>query len=225
MKKILVFILVLLISSSSFAELFIPKENKYYFEIIRKEKVIGFHEILFEKDNELIKIEINVDIKVKLGFITLFKYRHQNTEKWKNNELIYIKTNSTTNSKKEYSLVGEQKEDFFEYNGIDGIKNTDKDIIPISYWNKEIINKQEFLDSQKGIIRKIEVITIKEETLSFNNIEYITKKYEINVKSKHPTDEKELSIIYVWYTEEDELIKIEFKSPEDNSIITYKRII
>ncbi len=225
MNKILAFILVLLISSSSFADLFIPKENKYFFEIIRKNKIIGFHEMLFEIDNELVKIEINVDIKVKLGFITLFKYRHQNTEKWKNNELIYIKTNSTTNSKKEYSVVGERKEDLFEYIGIDGIKTTDKDIIPVSYWNKEIIKKQEFLDSQKGIIRKIEVIEIKEEKLFFDNIEHITKKYEINVKSKHPTDEKELSVIYVWYTEEGELIKLEFKSPEDNSIITYKRII
>ena len=122
-------------------------------------------------------------------------------------------------------MVGERKEDLFEYIGIDGIKTTDKDIIPVSYWNKEIIKKQEFLDSQKGIIRKIEVIEIKEEKLFFDNIEHITKKYEINVKSKHPTDEKELSVIYVWYTEEGELIKLEFKSPEDNSIITYKRII
>ena len=56
MNKILAFILVLLISSSSFADLFIPKENKYFFEIIRKNKVIGFHEMLFEIDNELVKI-------------------------------------------------------------------------------------------------------------------------------------------------------------------------
>ena len=69
------------------------------------------------------------------------------------------------------------------------------------------------------------MIEKKEEKLFFDNIEHITKKYEINVKSKHPTDEKELSVIYVWYTEEGELIKLEFKSPEDNSIITYKRII
>ena len=37
--------------------------------------------------------------------------------------------------------------------------------------------------------------------------------------------EKELSVIYVWYTEEGELIKLQFKSPEDNTIIEYKRTI
>ena len=225
MTKIIVFISLLLLSSSSFADLFIPKDNKYFFEIIRKGKVIGFHEMLFEINNETVKININVDIKVKLGFITIYKYKHQNTEKWRNNELIYIKTNSTTNSKKEYSLIGERKENFFEYNGVDGIKSTDKDVIPISYWNKEIIYRQEFLDSQKGIIRKIEVIEKEEEKLFFKNIEFITTKYEINVKTKHPTDEKELSVIYVWYTEEGELIKLQFKSPEDNTIIEYKRTI
>ena len=225
MKKILIIILIILINTSAFAELFIPKGNEYLFEILRKNKIIGHHSFIFEKEEGTIKVKIDVNIQIKFGFITLYRYQHSSIEKWGDGELISIVTYTTTNSKKEYSLRGKQKNSFFEFNGVDGIKNTDKKVIPIDYWNKEIINKKEFLDSQKGIIRKIEIKEINEEKILFNNIEFIAKQYEINVKTKHPTDEKELSVIYVWYTHEGELLRLRFKSPEDKSIIEYKRKI
>ena len=155
--------------------------------------------------------------------LELSSHIDEHYDKYNYNEGKYV--GMTANSKKEYSLRGKQKNSFFEFNGVDGIKNTDKKVIPISYWNKEIINKKEFLDSQKGIIRKIEIKEINEEKILFNDIEFIAKQYEINVKTKHPTDEKELSVIYVWYTHEGELLKLRFKSPEDKSVIEYKRKI
>ena len=51
----------------------IPNNNKIIFEIVRKNKSIGTHSVEFEKINDLLNVYINVDIKVKFGFITIYK--------------------------------------------------------------------------------------------------------------------------------------------------------
>ena len=103
-------------------------------------------------------------------------------------------------------------------------QNTNKNIIPISYWNKSLIERNEFLDSQKGIIRKSKIKFISEEQIKYKNKNFKTKKYEFLVLTKHSSDEKPFPIIYLWYTEIGELMKLRFDSPEDNSIIEYVRV-
>ena len=44
------------------------------------------------------------------------------------------------------------------------------------------------------------------------------------VKTIHSSDEKPFPNLYLWYTNKGELMKLEFDSPEDKSIITYNRI-
>ena len=44
------------------------------------------------------------------------------------------------------------------------------------------------------------------------------------ITTKHRTDEKPFPILYLWYTGDGELMKLEFDSPEDKSIISYNRI-
>ena len=43
----------------------IPENKKVSFDIIRKNKVIGAHEILFSEDNDKLIIETIIDIEVK----------------------------------------------------------------------------------------------------------------------------------------------------------------
>ena len=124
-----------------------------------------------------------------------------------------------------FSFVeGKQKNNKFEFTGIDGKKTIDKNIIPISYWNVSLIKSKEFLDSQKGIIRKLNVKYLEDSTLNFNGKELITEKYQLKILTKHSSDEKPFPIVYLWYTKEGELMRLEFDSPEDKSIIKYKRI-
>ena len=66
MKKYLLIPLLTLLISANLYAFPIPKEGKASFDIVRKNKIIGNHEIIFEqKDNELLintKININTTI-------------------------------------------------------------------------------------------------------------------------------------------------------------------
>jgi len=223
MKLILV-IFFFFFSNQALSLGFVPENKEIIFDIYRKEKVIGKHEIFFNKNENILNIEINVDIKVKIGFITIYKYSHNNNETWENDELIKISTNSITNSKIKYNVYGQKNFENFEFIGIDGNKTTKKNIIPISYWNRDILDTNEFLDTQKGIIRKSEIKFLKDEIILFNNKEVNTEKYKLVIITKHHSDKKTIPEILLWYTKLGELMKLQFNSPEDNSIIDYVRI-
>tara|TARA_B100000427_G_scaffold314351_1_gene307427 strand:+ start:1239 stop:1916 length:678 start_codon:yes stop_codon:yes gene_type:complete len=224
MKYLLIIIFLLLGNQVFSKEMYVPESGEIVFEIIRKNKTIGTHTISFIENDKDLKVDIEVNINVKLGFLTIYKYRHNNTEYWKEGELIKISTNSLTNSKKKYFVEGQKNNDFFEYEGVDNTKRTGLDVIPISYWNYEILDRKVFLDSQKGILREFDLKEMELENIFFNEKNFNAKKYMMKVKTIHSSDEKPFPNLYLWYTNKGELMKLEFDSPEDKSIITYNRI-
>ena len=172
MRYIIILALFILITEQVVSkEIVIPKSKEIKFDIIRKNKNIGHHIISFDIKDDILYVNIEVIINVKISFFTIYKYRHQNNEQWKENKLFKISTNSLTNSRKKYFVEGEAKKGSFEFYGIDNKKSTSLDIIPISYWNKEIINRKMFLDSQKGILRKFNI-----ENLELKAFYLTTKK-------------------------------------------------
>ena len=224
MKYLLIIIFLLLGNQVFSKEMYVPESGEIVFEIIRKNKTIGTHTISFIENDKDLKVDIEVNINVKLGFLTIYKYRHNNTEYWKEGELIKISTNSLTNSKKKYFVEGQKNNDFFEYEGVDNRKRTGLNVIPISYWNYEILDRNVFLDSQKGILREFDLKEMELENIFFNEKNFNAKKYMMKVKTIHSSDEKPFPNLYLWYTNKGELMKLEFDSPEDKSIITYNRI-
>ncbi|MBG76915.1 MAG: hypothetical protein CMI98_03470 [Pelagibacteraceae bacterium] len=224
MKYLLIIIFLLLGNQVFSKEMYVPESGEIVFEIIRKNKTIGTHTISFIENDKDLKVDIEVNINVKLGFLTIYKYRHNNTEYWQEGELIKISTNSLTNSKKKYFVEGQKNNDFFEYEGVDNRKRTGLNVIPISYWNYEILDRNVFLDSQKGILREFDLKEMELENIFFNEKNFNAKKYMMKVKTIHSSDEKPFPNLYLWYTNKGELMKLEFDSPEDKSIITYNRI-
>ena len=125
-----------------------------------------------------------------------YKYSHENSEIWKENELIKINTNSITNSKDKYELNGQQNLENFEFIGIEGKQLTHKNIIPISYWNRDILDNNEFLDTQKeeletneNLLKTLDhddttqsIIEEKDELLSENN-EVLENEYNSGLHS------------------------------------------
>ena len=52
---------------------------------------------------------------------------------------------------------------------MDGELKLSKNIIPLNYWNKKILNEKEVFDTQKGIVRKISVNKLENEIIEINN--------------------------------------------------------
>ena len=134
-----------------------PKDKKVTFDVIRKNKVIGSVVSNFEKEDDSLMITTVVDIEVKVLFVQAYKFMQTTKETWENGQFIKIDGHTDFEDEREYFIKGEDKEENFIASGMDGELVLDIDILPLNYWNKDILNEKEVFDTQKGIVRKITV--------------------------------------------------------------------
>ena len=62
-------------------------------------------------------------------------------------------------------IEGEDVEDNFVASGMDGPLKLNKNILPSNFWNIKILEEKEIFDTQKGIVRKIEVKELGNEEI------------------------------------------------------------
>ena len=191
----------------------IPDDNEVSFDVIRKNKVIGNLTSKFIKDDENIVLHSVLDINIKILFIPAYKFFQETKETWRNGEFISIDGFTDFEDDREYKIDGKDEDGVFRVTGMDGLLELDEKIIPLNYWNKNILDQKELFDTQKGIVRKITVKKLKDEEIKINNSKLLSEKYTFNA-TKNPKDKGPFPEYTLWYYN-DELLKMEFKNPND----------
>ena len=217
------FIIILFVVFSLNAKSFpIPNNDKAKFDIVRKNKVIGSHEINFIKNDDQILVKTNIDIKVKVLFIPAYKFSHKSTETWLNGNFVSIDAYTDFEDEREYFIKGKDEENNFVATGMDGKLLLDKNILPSNFWNINILKEKELFDTQKGITRTIEVKELGMEIIEINDKKIECKKFTMDA-STNPKDKGPFPKYTLWYSKDNELMKFQFKNWKDKKIITIIR--
>ena len=216
---IIIAIFFLSFSSNSFP---IPKGNKATFDVIRKNKVIGTIETIFTKKDELLIIDTNVDVDVKIFFFPAYKFTQTTKETWLKDEFIEVKGHTDFEDEREYFITGRDTENNFIANGMDGELILNKDILPSNYLNKEILKQKEMFDTQKGIVREIKVTKLDDEIIEINKKKIMTEKYLLDA-SGNPKDKGPFPQYTLWYAKNGELLKFNFTNWKDKKVVTTQR--
>ena len=219
--KYLIIIAIFFLSFSS-NSITIPKGNKATFDIIRKNKVIGTIETIFTKKDELLIINTNVDVDVKIFFFPAYKFTQTTKEIWLKDEFIEVEGHTNFEDEREYFITGKDTENNFIANGMDGELILDKNILPSNYWNKEILKQKKMFDTQKGIVREIKVTKLDDEIIEIDNKKIITEKYLLDA-SRNPKDKGPFPQYTLWYAKNGELLKFNFTNWKDKKIVTTQR--
>jgi hypothetical protein len=188
----------------------IPKNGEVKFDVIRKNKVIGSHEITFTKNNEILLVKTNVDIEVKILFVSAYEFAHQSTETWINGDFTEIVAHTDFEDEREYFIKGQDNNDSFLAFGMNGKLNLDKNILPSNFWNIDVLNQKEIFDTQKGIVRTIDVEDLGYEEIKVNKKNVKCNKFIFNASS-NSKDKGPFPEYTLWYDENDELMKFQFK--------------
>lgn len=219
--KYLIIIAIFFLSFSS-NSIPIPKGNKATFDVIRKNKVIGTIETIFTKKDELLIINTNVDVDVKIFFFPAYKFTQTTKETWLKDEFIEVEGYTNFEDEREYFITGKDTENNFIANGMDGELILDKNILPSNYLNKEILKQKKMFDTQKGIVRDIEITKLDDETIEINNKKIITEKYLLDA-SGNPKDKGPFPQYTLWYAKNGELLKFNFTNWKDKKVVTTQR--
>ena len=112
-----------------------------YFHVYRNGTKIGHHSVKFSKSKDvLLNVDINIILNVKFLGINIYKYMHQNNEKWKyssnknSSDLKFISLSTTTNINNEIIFCNEKVE----------LYENEKYIFPTSYWNSSFLKRDLF---------------------------------------------------------------------------------
>ncbi len=199
----------------------IPNDNEVSFDVIRKNKIIGNLTSKFIKNEENLVLHSVLDINVKVLFIPAYKFFQETKEIWHDGNFISIDGFTDFEDDREYKIDGKDEDGVFRVTGMDGLLELDENIIPLNYWNKKMLEEEEVFDTQKGIVRKISVKKLKDEKIKINDSKLKAEKFTFNA-TKNPKDKGPFPEYTLWYYN-DELIKMEFKNPNDKKIITIIR--
>ena len=222
MKIIQLIIFFTFCSFSLNAQVFpIPEDNEVSFDVVRKKKIIGNLNIKFINDKENLILHSVLDIEVKVLFIPAYKFFQETKETWNNGNFLSIDGFTDFEDHREYKIDGKDENGIFRATGMDGLLELDENIVPLNYWNKQMLKEKEVFDTQKGIVRKISVEKLKDEKIKINNSKVETEKFIFNA-SKNPKDKGPFPEYTLWY-KGDELLKMEFQNPNDNKTVTIVR--
>ena len=120
------------------------------------------------------------------------------------------------------SFEPDDNEDNFVASGMDGPLKLNKNILPSNFWNIKILEEKEIFDTQKGIVRKIEVKELGNEEIKINDESFNCKKFTLNA-STNPKDKGPFPEYTLWYNQNNELMKFRFKNWKDKKIVTLVR--
>lgn len=172
------------------------------FTVLRKGKPFGSHILTFEKqDDDFLKVTTDVDLDVKFGPITAFKYRLDSVENWANERLVGLNGKSNNNGKKgKVAATATQDMLLVDASRFEGEVPTT--IIPSSHWNRLQMYQDRMISTETGELLDIDVETIGADTVMVGGVPVEATHYRL--KSDITVD--------LWYDDQSRWVKLKFEA-------------
>ncbi len=184
------------------------------FTVYHNDAPIGYHKFDFRPRGDKLEVEIDVDLEIKLLFVTAFKFTHVAFEVWENGRLLQMES-ETDDDGDSYKLKLRRLGDgmLVEVNG--ERKLAPGDILPSNLWNRAILTEDKILDPIVG-----RVLPLKVMPLGMRGIEsgigksILAEGFRIDGGGEFQRE--------LWYSPDGRLVAVGFDAPKDGSRILYR---
>jgi uncharacterized protein DUF6134 len=170
------------------------------FTVLRKGKPFGRHVLTFDRaDSGDLTVTTDVDLQVKFGPITAFKYRLDSVENWVEGQLSSLSGKSNNDGRKgrvDAERVADQL--LVQGSAFEGLLPAE--IIPSSHWNRQQVYQTQMLSTETGEVLPIDVEIIGEDTVTVNGEDIAATHYRL--KSDLTVD--------LWYDQKSRWVKLAF---------------
>jgi len=180
------------------------------FAIVRNGEQIGTHTMEITRAGPETSVKILTDLNVKVLFITAYRLQHKATERWVQGRLVALSSNTDNNGTLHTVSVTETPAGV-EVRADGKAAKADRNLMPGSLWNQELLSRSVMLDAQDGAILPLEVVDHGQKQITVKS--RTVKAHHYTLKSKMSQD--------VWYDEQQRLVQVRIIG-SDGSIITYE---
>ena len=171
------------------------------FTVLRKGKPFGTHKLSFKReDNGKLTVTTDVDLQVKFGPITAFKYRLDSVENWADGQLVSLSGKSNNDGRKG-EVIAEVADDQLMVEGTKFDGALPLTTSPSSHWNRMQVYQGQMLSTETGEVLDIDVETLGEDVVQVDGQNVQTTHYRL--KSDITVD--------LWYDNQSRWVKLAFE--------------
>ena len=174
--------------------------NRIEFDIYRNNKHIGKHIFSFEKSNDQLAVESEINFEIKKLGIILYKYYVKGKEIYKDGKLVTFNSKTNANGKSKYVNLKLSNNEY----DIDGSSFKGKvttDFLLGTWWNHSIVKSKAQISAVSGRIIHQKVTFLGKETLKIDDKSYKTLHFNFSSTDDKLDKNKKLNTD-VWYEEE-----------------------
>jgi hypothetical protein len=187
-----------------------PATETLQYAIMRKGEQIGTHTVELKRAGKETSVNLETNVEVKVLFVTAYRFQHSATERWVNGHLVELNSETDDNGT-QHKLTAALKGAALEVDADGKAAQVDKNIIPSSLWNPELVRQSVMLDTQTGQVMPISVVDGGSEEVTVETGPAPAHRYTI--KGKFSQD--------VWYDSRGRLVQSQLVA-KDGSVISYK---
>jgi len=182
------------------------------FTVLRDGKNIGTHRYTISKHGDETLVEVSTDIKVKVLFVTAYKFIHASKEVWKNGQLVML--NSTTDddgTRKELHITAKDGKLMADsvVKGQDRRQSANADILPASLWKQDIVKQNAVLNTLDGTVMNIKVKDLGDDQVEAGGARVNAHHYSITGELTRE----------LWFSGAGDLVRVRFPDKTGTEIV------
>lgn len=209
------------ILSPATAEIGVPKDGTMEFAVFRKGEQIGTHKLTFEEKGDRLQVHVDVNLKVQVMFMTVYRYQHEATETWAGDRMIAFESSTRQNGKKWDVAAHVAADDKLVVQANDQRRTLPDTLPPTSYWRPEMMETSRWFNTQFGSSIDVNVAPKGTEQVESVGKPVSAHRYKVTgvvAETGKPVD------LDLWYADNGELVKMQFIAAADGSLIEFQRI-
>lgn len=122
------------------APLPVPADRRLAFRIVRNDSAIGSHVLTFSPAGNALVVRVVVDIAVKFGPITLYRYSHRAEERWEDATVVSLDADTNDDGTVSRTVVRRVADGY----SVEGLGVTryvaPPETLPATHWNRRMLD-------------------------------------------------------------------------------------
>lgn len=193
----------------------VPDAGNITFDVFRGDSLFGTHILRFEENGDELRVTTDVELRVRIGPITVFRYEHDAVEVYEDGRLIRLES-TTLKDGEELSVNLERDGDQFAGQGSDEGGNAravsiSASLLPSSHWAGYARDIDTILNTETGAEMPVNIIELGQAVIEVGGQQ---------IEARHIRLEGSLTLD-LWYDANGEWVRSQFSARGQD--ITYVR--
>jgi hypothetical protein len=188
-----------------------PSLDGRTFDVFLDDREVGRHTFRFDGTPDDFTLRSEAEIRVKIAFVTVFRYEHEATERWVDGCMTRLDSQTDDNGD-DIAVTGVARETGFSVESGDGGETWDVDCAwGFAYWNPALPGRERLINPQDGNLLEIAWEDLGGRRITVDGIEIAARAWSLKAEEMD---------IRLYYDDADRWVGLD--SRRDGRLVRYR---